>query len=126
LDPKLTSVVNGARYDAACAAVLAGCGRGEDPTRLTEEERDQFRKQALRWLTDDLAGLSGLDARGLPADQILGVVRRWQQDPNLARVRDEPEAKTLPETEQAEGRKFWADVAALQNRAETRLAGSTP
>src|SRR5204862_7263241 len=42
------------RYHAACAAVLAGCGQGEDAVRLDEPERARLRQQALDWLRADL------------------------------------------------------------------------
>jgi hypothetical protein len=43
------------RYDAACCAALAGCGRGVDAETLTEEERASWRRKALDWLQADLA-----------------------------------------------------------------------
>src|SRR5262249_52830376 len=45
----------GHRYDAACAAVLAGCGQGNDAGKLDAAERDRWRRQALDWLRADLA-----------------------------------------------------------------------
>jgi hypothetical protein len=42
------------RYDAACAAALAGCGNGKDTAKLSGDERAAFRKQALDWLRADL------------------------------------------------------------------------
>src|SRR5262249_19049276 len=38
------------RYNAACAAALAGCGQGKDTTSLDEKQRAQLRQQALAWL----------------------------------------------------------------------------
>src|SRR5262249_22277807 len=43
------------RYNAACAAALAGCGRGEDVAKLGGSERRALRRQALTWLRADLA-----------------------------------------------------------------------
>src|SRR5262249_40931901 len=48
------SPVNGRRYDAGCAAALAGCGTGEDAAKLTDADRAALRKQALAWLRADL------------------------------------------------------------------------
>src|SRR5262249_19423345 len=44
----------GNRYDAACAAALAGCGQGKDPNRPDDAERVRLRRQALDWLKADL------------------------------------------------------------------------
>src|SRR5262245_10321237 len=43
------------RYDAACAAALAGVGKGEEASKLTEEEKAKLRGQARQWLRDELA-----------------------------------------------------------------------
>jgi hypothetical protein len=41
------------------------------------------------------------------------MLRHWQQDPDLAGVRDAAELEKLPEAERAEWKKLWEDVAAL-------------
>ena len=46
---------NSFRYNAACAAALAGCGRGEDGAKLGDGERARWREQARQWLRADLA-----------------------------------------------------------------------
>jgi tetratricopeptide (TPR) repeat protein len=54
-DPKLAdSLKAGHRYDAACAAALAGCVRGADADQIDDRERARWRKQALEWLRADL------------------------------------------------------------------------
>jgi len=40
----------GHRYNAACAAALAGSGKGKDAGRLPDKEYARLRKQALDWL----------------------------------------------------------------------------
>src|SRR5262249_23300207 len=54
--PKLAEKLGspGGRYDAACAAALAGCGKGERGHRLPEQQRSRLRRQALDWLRADL------------------------------------------------------------------------
>ena len=47
------------RYDAACAAALAGCGRGEDAKDVDDKERARWRQQALDWLRADLSLQAG-------------------------------------------------------------------
>src|SRR5262249_50925331 len=55
-DPKLADDLrNQHRYNAACAAALAGCGQGKDADKLDDRERARLRKQALDWLRADLA-----------------------------------------------------------------------
>jgi tetratricopeptide (TPR) repeat protein len=55
-DPRLAADAESAnRYRAACAAVLAGSGQGEDADQLEVKERARLRQQALDWLRTDLA-----------------------------------------------------------------------
>jgi tetratricopeptide (TPR) repeat protein len=54
-DPKLTGDQPSTfRYNAACAAALAGCGQGTDADKLDAKERARLRQQALDWLRADL------------------------------------------------------------------------
>ena len=65
LDPRPASnLAAGHRYNAACAAALAGCGKGADAAQLDEVQRSRWRRQALTWLRADLA----LWARSLAGD----------------------------------------------------------
>jgi serine/threonine-protein kinase len=102
------------RYNAACAAVLAGCGQTVD-TALTTSERQRWRRQALTWLRADL----GAWRRVLPGSPALVVekLRHWQSDPDLAGLREPEALKRLPEEERAAGARLWADVAALRKSA---------
>jgi tetratricopeptide (TPR) repeat protein len=126
VDRKSAGQLNGPRYNAACAAILAGCGRGGDPVQPTDEERDRLRQRAHQWLTAELSGLAETagDPRAKP--QALEVLRHWQRDADLAPIRDEAELKTLPEAEQDQWRKLWADVAQLQARVEGRAVAPPP
>ena len=75
------------RYNAARAAALAGCGQGKDVANLDYTERIRLRKQALEWLTADLAArakLAELPAERLNARQ---TIQHWQEDTDLAGVR---------------------------------------
>src|SRR5262249_42911465 len=50
-DPQSAEGVKAAhRYNAACAAALAGAGQGEDGAKLDDKERARWRKQAVDWL----------------------------------------------------------------------------
>src|SRR5262249_40690241 len=42
-------------YNAACSAVQAGSGQGEDAAKLDAQERARWRKQAVDWLRAALA-----------------------------------------------------------------------
>jgi serine/threonine-protein kinase len=112
-------LASGNRYNAACAAALAGCGRGEDAARVVDADRARLRRQALGWLREDLAArrerLAGPDAAARPAAQ--GALRRWREDADLAGVRDAEALAQLPEAERDEWRKLWADVDALLPKA---------
>ncbi len=46
------------RYDAACAAALAGAGQGTEAAKLPEQARTTFRAQAYAWLQADLDQLA--------------------------------------------------------------------
>jgi tetratricopeptide (TPR) repeat protein len=104
------------RYQAACSAALAGCGRGADAP-LDDTERRRLRRQARTWLWADLTEharrvTQGWASAAATARQRL---RHWQQDAAFAGVRSDALAK-LPEDEQAAWRKLWAAVeAALGN-----------
>lgn len=125
-DPKLANRINDARFNAAGAAALAGCGHGKDPVKPTDDERAQFRKQALRWLTAELEQLSLAAAEPDNGAAMIFLLRHWHSDSDFTCVRDGPELKKLPEAEQAEWRKLWADVAALQKRLEPPAAAPPP
>ncbi|MHC5043737.1 MAG: tetratricopeptide repeat protein, partial [Planctomycetota bacterium] len=102
------------RYQAACAAVLAGSGQGD------ESLRSRWREQALAWLRAGLV-LRAAQAKGrefpgaLPASQVL---RHWLNDPDLSAVRDEAELAKLPEAEQEQWRAFWKEVADVLEAAQ--------
>jgi tetratricopeptide (TPR) repeat protein len=120
-DPKRAGNIGaGQRYNAACAAALAAAGKGADAAGLGARETDRLRQQARAWLQADLSLWSKvLQARQLQPQAraaIQGTLRRWQRDPDLAGLRDEPGLAWLPE-ERLACRRFWADVDALLKRA---------
>jgi hypothetical protein len=111
-DPKLADDVRKAhRYNAACAAALAGIGQGEDAARLDERERARLRRQALGWLRAELASWKE-QARGDRA-AVQQALRPWLADPDLAGVRGRENLDRLPEGERPEWRQLWDEVAAL-------------
>jgi Flp pilus assembly protein TadD len=110
----------GHRYNAACCAALAGCGRGEDKPNSKDEELANLRQQALGWLRADLEAWAKVldEAPLLGRPMVQRTLTRWRADANLAGVRDKGELARLPDAERAGWRKLWAEVAALLKRAE--------
>ena len=116
--PQLTgNPATGHRYNAACAAARAGCGKGTD-TPKDEEEQARLRQQALGWLRADLSA-SGRLAPTNPA-AVRQRLQHWQQDADLAGVRDQDALAKLPADERTAWQKLWAEVEALRQRAQAK------
>jgi tetratricopeptide (TPR) repeat protein len=104
-----------ARYDAARAAVLAGTGPGNDADTLDATSRAALRRQALTWLSDDLAAwskrlaVSSNEDRGRAGCRL----RRWLAECDLCAVRDKQRLKHLPLEERKQWQALWARVEAL-------------
>jgi serine/threonine-protein kinase len=118
-EPKLAdNLQQSYRYNAACAAALAGCGQGEDAAKLDEKERASLRRKALSRLQADLTQYAQLVDKS--DKKIFAVVQERMQhrlkDTDFASVRGEALAK-LPEAERQEWQKLWDDVEALRKRA---------
>jgi serine/threonine-protein kinase len=109
----------GHRYDAACAAALAGWGKGHDAAVRNKDELARWRKQALDWLRADLDWIGDRLKRDPKKDgaAVAKALQGWQRDPDLAGLRDPAPLKRLPEAEQQACRKLWADVEALLAKA---------
>src|SRR5262249_42939187 len=111
----------GHRYNAARAAALAGCGRGEDATGLVEAERKRWRDQARAWLKADLATRTrtyDTDPTAARAASVHESLRRWREDADLACVRDPGELIKLPADERTEYVALWAEVAVVLARTQ--------
>ncbi len=116
------------RYNAACAAALAGSGQGRDVAELGDGERARWRRQALDWLRAALDVWTERVEKGKPADcvAIQKRMERWQQAQELASLRDAAALAKMPEAEQTAWRKLWSDVAALLARARDRSGTPEP
>jgi serine/threonine-protein kinase len=110
------------RYNAACAAALAGCGQGKDADKLNAKERARLRRQALDWLRADLAACGRLLEK--EPEKITPVlaktIEHWQQDTDLAGVRDAQALADLPEAERQSWQKLWSDAANLLKQAKEK------
>jgi len=121
IEPKLADDLAGShRYNAACAAALAGCGRGKDEPSPDEAAKAKMRKQAIEWLKADLDARSKPLKDGKPADRaaLARTLRHWKVDRDLAGIRDEDSLKKLPEDEHKAWQAFWSEVAVLLKNAE--------
>ncbi len=115
--PRLADDLNaGHRYNAACAAALAGCGQGADASKLGQAERERWRKQARQWLKADLAAWTRKVEAGPAATR--GLARRhlthWRSDPDLAGLREagarghvSGRTQGLPRAVERCGRRAW-------------------
>jgi serine/threonine-protein kinase len=112
------------RYNAACAAALAGCVQGKDYPPLDEPTKARWRKQAIDWLRADLAAWSKILKEGPPqAPQSMPeTLQHWKTDPDLTGLRDPEAVKRLPEAEQSACRALWAEVDALLTKARAGTA----
>jgi serine/threonine protein kinase/Flp pilus assembly protein TadD len=118
--PELASDLNTQdRYNAACAAALAGCGQGKDTDQTDEKERARLRRQALDWLQADLAAYrKALDKEPDKAGaEIDKRMQHWKQDKDFALLRDSKALVKLPDAERQEWQKLWAEVDQLRKEA---------
>jgi tetratricopeptide (TPR) repeat protein len=122
-DPKLSDdLKSGHRYNAACHAAHAGCGQGKDVYNLVNAERARLRRQALDWLRADLTLWAKQLETAKPDEKpaIAKTLHHWQQDKDLAAVRDTAALVKLPADERAAWQQLWADVAELLKKAEMK------
>src|SRR5262249_28455340 len=90
-------------------------GAGQDAAKLDDRERARWRKQALEWLRADLEPLAKRSENGKAEDRarVRQTLRHWQEDRDLAGLRDASALAKLPEPERAACRRLWQDVASL-------------
>jgi tetratricopeptide (TPR) repeat protein len=108
------------RYNAACAAALAGCGQGQDAGALPDKEALRLRRQALDWLRAEL------QAWGRRLDQepdkvrpiFVGIMQHWLWNADFAGVRGAEALARLPAAEREPWQKLWSDVTDLLARAQ--------
>ena len=118
-EPRLADDLStGHRYNAACAAALAGTSA----ENVSDEDRATWRTQALQWLAADLQALQKRASAETPqagADfpkelsDLAKTLTHWLKDPDLAGIRDQDRLETLPETERMKFEELWRDVKAL-------------
>lgn len=90
-DPNLADdLKRSLRYNAACLAAQAGCGKDRHSPALDERERARCRRQALAWLRADEAAWTKL-ADDANERSIRQSLHHWQQDVDLADICDDQE-----------------------------------
>jgi serine/threonine-protein kinase len=115
-DPKLAEDMQSQhRYNAACAAALAGSGQSKDDPPLDEAAKNRWRKQSIAWLKSDLMAWSKLAESAPPqvSQSIAQTLQHWKTDPDLASLRDPTALAKLPKEEQKSCQSLWSDVDAL-------------
>ena len=107
------------RYNAACAAALAGCGEGKDDPAPDDGAKARLRRQALDWLKDELSAWSKALESSPPQNRtVIGqTLDHWRQDRDLAGVREPAALDRLSKPERADWQKLWSEVEALRARA---------
>jgi Flp pilus assembly protein TadD len=124
-DPKLAEDVNAdTRYAAACAAALAGCGKGKDAVSQDEAARALLRGQAMAWLRADLAARRRLLKSKETRQPAAARLSQWLGDPDFVGVRPGPRQFMMPAAERAAWEALWADVRATL--ADPRKAAPPP
>jgi tetratricopeptide (TPR) repeat protein len=103
----------GHRFNAACAAGLAGCGVGGDAAQREDRRRAELRQQALDWLTAEDDAWAERYRVGKPGDRTVAVqaVHSWQRNEDLAGVRDEQALARLLPGERRDWETLWSKVA---------------
>jgi serine/threonine protein kinase/WD40 repeat protein/tetratricopeptide (TPR) repeat protein len=109
------------RYNAACAAALAGCGQGAGAGGLSAAEKARLRGQARDWLAASLVGIGKhLADHPASARDIEGGLRSWLAEPRLSGVRDAKGLAGLPDEERRRWAELWGEVRDLMRRAGMR------
>jgi WD40 repeat protein/serine/threonine protein kinase len=122
-DPRLAADLGqGHRHNAACSAALAADGQCYDARGLPDKVAAMLRRQALRWLRADLllwAARLETTGPGAPAD-VQRALENWEQDKDLAAVRDREPLARLPAGERQACAGLWEEVATCRGRAAGR------
>jgi hypothetical protein len=120
VDPNLTDDRQAQhRYNAACAAAPAAAAEGKDDRAPDDAVKLKLRQRALAWLQAELTVWKKLLETAKPEQRapITRTLKHWQQDSDLAGLRDAGHLAKLPGAEQTAWQALWADVAVLIERA---------
>lgn len=115
-DPKLANDLEaGHRYNAACAAALAGNGQGEDDPKPDATAKAKLRSQALHWLRSELNSWKNIALTAEPGnrERTAKTLSQWKRDSDLRFVRSGQSLANLPEDERKAWQALWTDVDTL-------------
>jgi serine/threonine-protein kinase len=112
------ALISEIRYRAARCAALAGCGLGEDSAKLSAADQSHWRRKALEWLRTEQVLLSKTLEGGRRADRDLAkeMLTLWQDEPDLAGLREPDGLERLTADERKRCLAFWAEVGAVLAR----------
>ena len=98
-------------YNAACAAALAGSGKAIDDPAPSDAAKAKLRHQALIWLKSELSAWSKLLQSEPPkrSGATAQILNHWQEDADLAGVREAVALQRLPDEERKSWETLWAD-----------------
>ncbi len=90
-----------------------------DSAKLDDAERGRLRHQALDWLRAELVRSAKQAESNNPKAREAAQqgLKYWQEDADLAGIRDKDALEKLPEAERDAWRKLWDDVAAVLAKA---------
>jgi eukaryotic-like serine/threonine-protein kinase len=108
-------------YNAACCAALAASGQSLDDPPLDNEAQTKLRQQALSLLQGELQSWQGFLATANAQQRafIAATLKHWQEDTDLARIRDAEELAKLPAAEREAFEALWKQVAELITKASS-------
>ncbi|MBI1191092.1 MAG: protein kinase [Tepidisphaera sp.] len=115
-DPALAEdIMRGLRYEAACAAALAGVGAGAHAPGPAEQAK--WREQARAWLQADIDVMRPTLMNDTAPRQLRDRLTLLLSSPVLAGIRDPEAIAALPQDEQAKCLALWSQVRDLQHAA---------
>ena len=108
------------RYNAACAAALAGAGVGDDAEKLSETDKAAWRKQSCKWLTSELESMARRmqSAPTENRDPSIWLLKQWQNNPAFSSLRDASALEKMSPDERQECTTLWTAVANLISGSE--------
>ena len=110
----------GRRVRPACAAALAGSDKAMDDPAPDAATQAKLRQQARNWLKSELGAWSKLLHSDPPHTNgaIAQTLRHWQEDTDLAGVRETEALQKLPDEERKPWEALWAEVKDLLKKTQ--------
>jgi tetratricopeptide (TPR) repeat protein len=112
---------NSHRYRAACSALLAAAGKDKEMTAFGAEEWGHLNGLALKWLRADLAQMASQAKEPRWWREVRARLTHWQEDPDLAPVRDPAWLAAMPPADRRAWKSVWADVVVLLALIDRRM-----